>query len=170
MPRKKPQIKPKPNPHHRHISILWDFDGTLASEDSTSNFITKALKINEKDFWEDVRRLRGEDYSGQKQRLEFLLSSDAPIWMYLVSEYAGQRDIPLNRTYFDGETKDKKLHIKLYPRVLKFLEGIKSLEREARFKKQNLKIKHFCYHCWFRGLGELFTQRERESHRESFWV
>lgn len=47
------------NPH-RNISIVWDFDGTLTPEDSTSKIIEHFLgKGNEHQFWKWIKKVNG---------------------------------------------------------------------------------------------------------------
>ena len=69
-----------------NIAIVWDFDGTLTPQDST----TKVVEIFQagqsgNDFWKTVKRLRGDD---RRPEWRHVLASDAPIWMYALSRIA----------------------------------------------------------------------------------
>lgn len=44
----------------RNISIIWDFDGTLTLEDSTTETINRLSKGQSKKFWNDIKKLRGD--------------------------------------------------------------------------------------------------------------
>jgi hypothetical protein len=81
-----------------NIAIVWDFDGTLSPQDST----TKVIDILQGDqsgsqFWNYVKNLRGDQ---RKPKWEHVLASDAPIWMYALSRIAFQKGVPLNAEFF----------------------------------------------------------------------
>ena len=45
---------------HRNISIVWDFDGTLTPDDSTSKIVERFLGENETDdFWKWIKQVNG---------------------------------------------------------------------------------------------------------------
>ncbi len=69
-----------------NIAIVWDFDGTLSPDDST----TKTVEILDgnkpgSEFWNYIKSLRGDS---RKPQWEHVLASDAPIWMYALSRLA----------------------------------------------------------------------------------
>jgi 2-hydroxy-3-keto-5-methylthiopentenyl-1-phosphate phosphatase len=135
-----------------NISIVWDFDGTLAPEDST----TKTVEILKGEgesgpFWSSVHLLRG-DKDKKNPDWEHVLAMDAPIWMYSLSRLAETQGIPLNSEFFG---KFVLPYIHLYDGVLNFLTEIKNLERTSEFKKLDLKIHHFVVSA---GLKDLIQQ------------
>lgn len=133
-----------------NIAIVWDFDGTLSPEDST----TKTVEILDGDkpgseFWEYIKSLRGDK---RKPQWEHVLASDAPIWMYALSRLASKKKVPLNAEFFREFVVPR---IELYPRVVNFLQKLKSLEHEERFAAVDLSVHHFVVSA---GLKELVEQ------------
>ncbi len=135
-----------------NIAIVWDFDGTLVPDDST----TKTVEIlsgggDMKAFWESIHRLRG-DKDKENPNWEHVLAMDAPIWMYSLSRLAEFQGVPLNSQFF----KEFVLpHIHLYDGVIEFLKAIKDFEKSPEFLKLDLKIHHFVVSA---GLKELIEQ------------
>ena len=132
-----------------NIAIVWDFDGTLSPDDST----TKVVEILDPkrtgaEFWKYVKGLRGDQ---QRASWEHVLASDAPIWMYALSRIAFERGFPLNSEFF-GLIKH---HIKLYDKVASFLRKIKLLEDTKPFKDVNLQIHFFIVTAGLKELVEL---------------
>ena len=127
-----------------NIAIIWDFDGTLTPQDSTAKFIEIFLQKNRsfgiKDFWKMVNQISGTHSS---KPMNSISTSDAPVWMYMLSELArdfeGQR-IALNK---EGMKKLIAHKIKLYPEVFNFLRKIKNLSSEKFYKENNISIHHF---------------------------
>ena len=136
---------------NENIAIIWDFDGTLTPLDST----TKTVEILEKGkgsasgFWEDIKSIRGDI---RKPKWEHILASDAPIWMYALSRLAFKKRAPLNSEFFKQFVVPE---IDLYPDVVPFLNKIKNLENDQRFKNQNIKIHHFIVSAGLKELVEL---------------
>jgi 2-hydroxy-3-keto-5-methylthiopentenyl-1-phosphate phosphatase len=121
-----------------NIAIVWDFDGTLTPQDSTTT-VVECLQGSATggEFWKRVHYLRGD-----KGLLEWehILASDAPIWMYSLSRLAFEKQVPLNTEFF----KEVVLpYIQLFDGVEKFLRFIKDLEKTKEFKEVNLSIHHF---------------------------
>lgn len=131
-----------------NISILWDFDGTLLKKDST-NQVIEFFNESSKTFWTNIHALTNGD---QKHSLEHILASDAPIWMYSLSELASETNTPLNKEFFNEMLKDK---IELYHNVIPFLQTIKQLEKGEKFKKNNIKIHHFIVSAGLKDLIEI---------------
>ncbi len=131
-----------------NIAIIWDFDGTLTPIDSTTKTIEilEGNKGKSSKFWEDIKNLRGDS---RKPQWEHVLASDAPIWMYALSRLAFNKKVPLNSEFFKKFVVPK---IELYPDVISFLEQVKALEADKRFKDSNIKIHHFIVSA---GLKEL---------------
>lgn len=120
---------------HRNIAIVWDFDGTLTPDDSTSKIVEHFLGTDERDnFWEWIKKVNG---SMSELSWERMLSSDAPTWMYVLSRIAFSERVPLTKKFFSQE-KIINL-IKLYPGVDIFLQEIKNLTKQDRFKKKKGK-------------------------------
>jgi 2-hydroxy-3-keto-5-methylthiopentenyl-1-phosphate phosphatase len=134
-----------------NIAIVWDFDGTLTPDDSTTKVVEVLLGPDKtgNDFWITIKKLRGDH---KLPKWEHILAMDAPIWMYALSRLAGKLKVPLNSEFF----KEFVLpHIKLYPNAIKFLRKIKNLERTKKFKEADLKIHHFVVSA---GLKDLIEQ------------
>lgn len=133
-----------------NIAIVWDFDGTLSPDDST----TKTVEILDGDkpgdeFWSYIKSLRGDK---RKPSWEHVLASDAPIWMYSLSRLAFKKKVPLNAEFFREFVLPS---IKTYPKVITFLQKIKSLENVEDFRNVKLQIHHFVITA---GLKELVEQ------------
>lgn len=133
-----------------NIAIVWDFDGTLTPDDSTTKvveYLQGAGKGGE--FWGYIKSLRGDS---RQPKWEHVLAMDAPIWMYSLARLAFRHKIPLNAEFF---SKFIVPEIHLYPDVLRFLKSIKKLEKENRFQNCGLNISHFIVTA---GLKELVEQ------------
>ncbi len=82
-----------------NIAIVWDFDGTLTPDDST----TKTIEVLQGpgkggEFWKTIKALRGDQ---ELPEWEHILAMDAPIWMYSLSRLAAGLKIPLNAEFFN---------------------------------------------------------------------
>lgn len=133
-----------------HIAIVWDFDGTLTPDDSTTK-VVEVLQGEEKggDFWAYIKSLRGDK---KAPKWEHVLASDAPIWMYSLSRLASERKVPLNSEFFREFVISS---VKTYKNVENFLRTIKALEERPEFIRVDLKIHHFIISA---GLKELVEQ------------
>ena len=124
---------------HRNISVVWDFDGTLTPDDSTSKIIERFLGENETDdFWRWIKQVNG---SLSDSIWERMLSSDAPTWMYVLSRIAFAQKVPLTSEFF--AKKEIADLVKLYPDVDVFLQAIKDFSKEDKFKKSKIQIHQF---------------------------
>lgn len=133
-----------------NIAIVWDFDGTLSPDDST----TKTVEILDGDkpgseFWNYITSLRGDQ---RKPKWEHVLASDAPIWTYALSRLAFNKKIPLNSEFFKEFVVPE---IQTYPNVIRFLQSIKSLEDQPDFQNVNINIHHFVVSAGLKELVEL---------------
>lgn len=133
-----------------NIAIVWDFDGTLSPDDST----TKVVEILDQsrsgqEFWKYVKGLRGDQQ--RRPKWEHVLASDAPIWMYALSRIAFKHGVPLNKELFEFI----KPHIRLYEKVPSFLRKLKLLEVTSPFKQVDLKIHYFIITAGLKELVEL---------------
>lgn len=121
-----------------NIAIVWDFDGTLTVEDTTTTVVEFLQgKTTGGEFWNRIHNLRGDS---KRVSWEHFLASDAPIWMYALSRLAFEKRVPLNFEFF---SKFIAPSIQLRPEVLKFLRKIKLLEAKRQFKDVALNIEHF---------------------------
>ncbi len=124
---------------HRNISIVWDFDGTLTPDDSTSEIVEYFLGTEKiEKFWEWIKTV-----SGSKSEVDWerMLSSDAPTWMYVLSRIAFHGKKPLTKEFFSHEEVTEL--VKLYSGVESLLGKIKKIEEEIKFKNSNIKIHQF---------------------------
>ncbi|MGD0864342.1 MAG: HAD family hydrolase [Rhizomicrobium sp.] len=133
-----------------NIAIVWDFDGTLTPQDTTTK-VVEILEVGRSgnDFWNTVKRLRGDE---RKPKWEHVLASDAPIWMYALSRIAFAKGVPLNTEFFENFVRP---HILLYDLVPAFLRKLKLVEETARFKSVGLKIHYFIITAGLKDLVEL---------------
>ena len=70
----------------QNISVVWDFDKTLTPLDSTTELIEVFLKNSPiEKFWKEVKDISG---TKAKRPMESISTSDAPVWMYMLSELA----------------------------------------------------------------------------------
>ena len=124
---------------HRNISIVWDFDGTLTSDDSTSKIVEYFLGKSERDnFWKWIKKVNG---SMSELSWEKMLSSDAPTWMYVLSRIAFNKNVPLSKEFFARrEVTDL---VELYPGVDTVLQTIKDFAKQDRFKKSKVQVHQF---------------------------
>jgi hypothetical protein len=133
-----------------NIAIVWDFDGTLTPQDTTTK-VVEVLQAGQSgnEFWNTVKRLRGD---ARQPKWEHVLASDAPIWMYALSRAAFAKRVPLNTEFFE---KFVKPHITLYDRVPAFLRKLKLLEETSLFASVELKIHYFIITAGLKDLVEL---------------
>ena len=124
---------------HRNIAIVWDFDGTLTPDDSTSKIVEHFLGTDARDnFWKWIKKVNG---SMSKLSWERMLSSDAPTWMYVLSRIAFSERVPLTKKFF---SREKIINlIESYPGVDTFLQEIKNLTKQDRFKKSKVQVHQF---------------------------
>ena len=124
-----------------NISIVWDFDKTLTSHDSTTELIRFFIGNTTQQFWDKVKKISGVDANAPVGSIS---TSEAPVWMYLLSEMAihptTKNKIALDEEWIGKLIADK---IKFYPNVLNCLQEIKSLSSEGLYKKNNIEIHHF---------------------------
>lgn len=133
-----------------NIAIVWDFDGTLTPQDSTSKTIEVISgEQDSAEFWAYIKYLRGDHESLEWSHI---LASDAPIWMYSLSRLAAERKIPLNKQFFKEFVFP---NITLFENVVPFLKKIKSLQNKSDFKKLDIKINHFIVSAGLKDLIEL---------------
>jgi 2-hydroxy-3-keto-5-methylthiopentenyl-1-phosphate phosphatase len=132
-----------------NIAIVWDFDGTLSPDDSTTKVVDILDSKQGNEFWSYVKSLRGDQ---KRPKWEHVLASDAPIWMYALSRIAFERRVPLNSEFFG---KFVKPHIVLYEHVASFMRKIRLLEETKTFKVVDLKIHHFIVTAGLKDLVEL---------------
>ena len=124
---------------HRNISIVWDFDGTLTPDDSTSKIFEYFLGESARDnFWKWIKQVNG---SLSDSNWERMLSSDSPTWMYILSRIAFDVKVPLSKEFF--AKKEINSLVKLYPGVDGVLQAIKNFSKEAGFKKSKVQIHQF---------------------------
>lgn len=133
-----------------NIAIVWDFDGTLTPEDTTTK-VVELLETGQtgSQFWSTVKGLRGDK---KKPKWEHVLASDAPIWMYALSRIAFAKRVPLNSEFFGTFVKP---HITLYERVPAFLRKLRLLQDTAAFKAVDLQIHFFVITAGLKDLVEL---------------
>ena len=124
-----------------NISIIWDFDKTLTSHDSTTELIRFFIGNTTQQFWDKVKRISGVDASAP---VDSISTSEAPVWMYLLSEMA-IHPTTKNKIALDEEKIGELIahKIKFYPNVLNFLRKIKSLSFKTLYKENNIEIYHF---------------------------
>ena len=124
-----------------NVSIVWDFDKTLTSHDSTTELIRFFIGNKTQQFWDGVKKISGVDASAP---VDSISTSEAPVWMYLLSEMAvypnTNNKIALDEIQIGKLIANK---IKFYPNVLEFLKKIKLLSSKELFKKNNIEIHHF---------------------------
>lgn len=125
------------------ISIIWDFDKTLTSHDSTTELIRFFIRDKTDQFWNEVKEISGVD---ARAPVNSISTSEAPVWMYLLSEMAvsieGDKRA-LDEKQIKKMIATNKIKVELYPNVLEFLKKIKSLFSEKLFEKNNIEIHHF---------------------------
>ena len=141
---------------HRNISIVWDFDGTLTPDDSTSEIIEYFFgKGKKNDFWKWIKSVNG---SLSKVSWERMLSSDAPTWMYALSRKAFISRVPLSQEFFSK--REITNLVKLYPGVNTILRKIKDLEKNNRFKNCNVKVHQFIITAGLKEYVEALVPKE----------
>ena len=127
-----------------NISIVWDFDKTLTSHDSTTELIRFFIGNTTQQFWNEVKRISGVDANAP---VDSISTSEAPVWMYLLSEMAihpnTKSKIALDEIQIGKMIANNKIKVEFYPNVLEFLKKIKLLSYEEQFKKNNIEIHHF---------------------------
>lgn len=138
--------------NYRNIAIVWDFDGTLTPNDSTSAIIDY-FQVDQKKFWKFVHKVND---SNSHINWEKMLSSDAPTWMYVLSRIAFKNKTPLTEEFF------KKIitNVKLYPDVESFLKNIKKMESQKRFKDRKIKIHQFIVTAGLKEYVELLVPKK----------
>jgi FMN phosphatase YigB (HAD superfamily) len=121
-----------------NIAIIWDFDGTLTPQDSTTVTVETITgkKGKDNEFWHKIKDLRGDR---GLPKWEHILAMDAPIWTYSLSRLASKEKIPLNKEFFREFVVPK---IELYPHVEEFLRTIKSIEDNEEFSRNTIRKNH----------------------------
>jgi len=133
-----------------NICLVWDFDGTLTPDDSTSLVIdTIDARRGSQEFWKFIKSLRGDD---RKPKWQHVLAMDAPSWMYALSRIAAAGGIPLNSEFFREFVVDR---ITLFPNTLHFLKTIKALEDELEYQTVGLRVHHFIVSAGLQDLIQL---------------
>ena len=130
-----------------NIAIVWDFDGTLTPDDSTTKVVEIFKNEGGNEFWKFVKSF----YKGQTPSWQHILASDAPIWMFSLSKEASQKNIPLNKEFFKQFVLPE---ITLYENSIEMLKNIKSLSEDKRFKNLNISIHHFIVTAGLKDLVE----------------
>ena len=123
-----------------NISIIWDFDRTLTPHDSTTELL-KYFVEDTRGFWKAVKQTSGVE---SKLPMDSISTSEAPVWMYFLSELA--RSVETQKSIGLSESSIKKIihgKIKLYPNVLNFLKVIQNRSNQRLYKNNNVKIHHF---------------------------
>lgn len=136
-----------------NIGIVWDFDGTLAPDDSTMKTveIISSGEVSGDEFFRRVKQLKGET-SVAETDWKHIQAMDAPIWMYTLSRMASEKSIPLNTEFFRTFVKP---HVQLYAGVTTFLKEIKNLEKLPEFKILGIRIRHYIVTAGLKNLIEL---------------
>ena len=145
-----------------NISIVWDFDRTLTSQDSTTELIRFFIGNKTQKFWDKVKKISGVEADAP---VDSISTSEAPVWMYLLSEMAihpEKKDkIALDEEQIGELIADK---IELYPNVLNCLQKIKSLSSKAFYKKNNIELHHFVITAGLQDLvSSVFKIRKSDS-------
>ena len=131
-------MPPKPQKDNC-ISIIWDFDGTLTAQDSTTDLIQRlSPKSNMTAFWKEVKKI-----SGVNAPVDSISTSETPAWMHILSEMANRNSIPLGENLNKFVLMAFAKRIKLYPKVFECLEKIKGFSEDSIYKRNNIKIHHF---------------------------
>jgi len=133
-----------------NIAIIWDFDGTLTPEDSTT-ITVETIEPDQigSEFWSVIKDLRGDK---KQKEWKHILAMDAPIWTYSLSRLASKKRIPLNKEFFQKFVLPK---IELFPKVNDFLKQIKKLQSQNNFRRSKIKIHHFIVSAGLKDLIEL---------------
>ncbi len=138
-----------------NICLVWDFDGTLTPDDSTSIVIdTIDPHRGASEFWTFIKTLRGDS---RKPKWEHILAMDAPIWMYALSRISARARIPLNSEFFQQFVAHK---IVLYPHVQECLSALKALETSDDFVAVGLNIRNFIISAGLQDLIRLVLSPE----------
>ncbi|MET0155103.1 MAG: HAD family hydrolase [Rickettsiales bacterium] len=133
------------------VAIVWDFDGTLTPQCSTTKVIeTLGGEGAGEEFWDVIHKLCYPEENVSKW--EYVLAAHAPAWMYSMSRLAAKNKVPLNAEFFREFILPK---IRLYPNAIGFLQRIKALEEREDFKRVGVNICHFIISA---GLKELIEQ------------
>ena len=145
-----------------NISIIWDFDKTLTVEDSTTVLIKYFVGNTETFFWKAVKDISGVT---SKTPVDSISTSETPVWMSLLSGLAKHRktkkNIPLDEDTIGRIIEGK---IKLYPKVLEFLEKTKELSSQEVYKANNIKIYHFIITAGLQDLVSAVLKFNKSNH------
>ncbi len=144
-----------------NISIIWDFDGTLTPQDSTTELI-KYFQPDTKKFWKEVKEISGVSAHAP---VDSISTSEAPVWMYLLSELAKSSETKENIALEEDTIRHLiQRNIKLYPDVLDFLEKIKNLSSKNLYKENNIKIHHFIITAGLQDLVSAIFKIEKQEN------
>ena len=138
-----------------HISIIWDFDGTLTPavpKDSTGITIEYMTDEHPDNFWETVhllsRKTNNSKKNDSRDAMESVLASDTPVWMFALSQIAFLKNKPLNKEFFRKFIAPK---IQLFPEVTNCIKWLNSFSEKEDFKRQDLKVKNFIVSAGLKG-------------------
>ena len=150
-----------------NISIVWDFDGTLTGQDSTSEVIKiffgkKCIQKKIKDFWEEVKTI--SRVKGAHKRINSISTSESPAWMYKLAEFANEFNLSLDKEFDRVFLSLCSERIELYKNVLPFLQRVRLLSEKSIFKKNNIQIHHFIITAGLEDLITLFFKSKGEEN------
>ena len=130
-----------PQTHQNNcISIIWDFDGTLTPQDSTTDLISLLTnnQQNMKSFWDLIKKI-----SGVNTPVNSISTSETPAWMYVLSEIANAHKVSLDKNFNKDYMRAFAERVNLYPNVFKCLQKIKNFSENSIYQENNIKIHHF---------------------------
>ena len=152
------------------IAIIWDFDGTLTPQCSTTetaNFLTDNdskefwemfCAIKGKDFWSKIETIKKQGNSNGLDMMKTIIASDAPTWMYTLSKIAAHNRVPLNSEFFQQYIVDK---IKLFPKVRDCMRWLKDFSKKPSFQELNIQVHNFIVSAGLEDLvSEIFPGKE----------
>lgn len=131
-----------------NIAIVWDFDKTLTPQDSTTEVVEFFTEGHGEEFWKFVKKI---GRIKESETWEHILASDAPTWMFALSEFAREHDFALDKNFFSKFIVPK---ISLYNNVPAFLKKIKELSKKKAFQEVGLEVHHFVVSAGLKDLIE----------------
>ncbi|NLM17185.1 MAG: hypothetical protein GX221_05650 [Candidatus Riflebacteria bacterium] len=130
-----------------NIVMMWDFDSTLTSEDSSSITINIISKLTQKNFpgfarhfWESVEKFCA--IQDPEKKWESVKSMHAPVWMFNLARLANEAGIVLDKKFFKEQVVEEVRKV-LRPNVSEFLRKIKDLQNDPLFSRNKIQIHHF---------------------------
>ena len=146
-----------------NISVVWDFDGTLTGQDSTSEVIKMFIEKKDiTDFWKGVKTI--SRVKGAHKRINSISTSESPAWMYKLAEFANKFKLSLDKECDRRFLLLCTKRIKLYRNALPFLQKVKVLSEKSIFKKNNIQIHHFIITAGLEDLITLFFESKGEEN------